>query len=46
MVLTDLCSSSLSEGRTPPKFLLIDDGWQDTRNEFKKEGEPAAEGSQ
>ncbi|XP_042440004.1 probable galactinol--sucrose galactosyltransferase 2 [Zingiber officinale] len=37
---------SLSEGGTPPKFLLIDDGWQDTRNEFQKEGEPAAEGSQ
>ncbi|XP_074577061.1 putative galactinol--sucrose galactosyltransferase 2 [Curcuma longa] len=37
---------SLCEGGTPPKFLLIDDGWQDTRNEFKKEGEPAAEGSQ
>ncbi|XP_064961648.1 probable galactinol--sucrose galactosyltransferase 2 [Musa acuminata AAA Group] len=37
---------SLSKGGTPPKFLLIDDGWQDTSNEFQKEGEPAAEGSQ
>ncbi|KAG8365325.1 hypothetical protein BUALT_Bualt18G0092900 [Buddleja alternifolia] len=37
---------SLSEGGTPPRFLIIDDGWQDTTNEFQKEGEPFIEGSQ
>ncbi|ESR34146.1 hypothetical protein CICLE_v10004399mg [Citrus x clementina] len=37
---------SLSEGGTPAKFLIIDDGWQDTTNEFQIEGEPFAEGSQ
>ncbi|XP_020103765.1 probable galactinol--sucrose galactosyltransferase 2 isoform X1 [Ananas comosus] len=37
---------SLCEGGTPPRFLIIDDGWQDTENEFQKEGEPSAEGSQ
>ncbi|WOL19206.1 putative galactinol--sucrose galactosyltransferase 2 [Canna indica] len=37
---------SLSKGGIPPKFLLIDDGWQDTSNEFQREGEEAAEGSQ
>ncbi|XP_015879986.2 probable galactinol--sucrose galactosyltransferase 2 [Ziziphus jujuba] len=37
---------SLSEGGAPPKFLIIDDGWQDTTNEFRKEGEPFIEGSQ
>ncbi|KAL7103130.1 hypothetical protein ACP275_08G162000 [Erythranthe tilingii] len=37
---------SLSEGGTPPKFLIIDDGWQDTTNEFRKEGEPFVEGTQ
>ncbi|KAK2984260.1 hypothetical protein RJ640_010219 [Escallonia rubra] len=37
---------SLSEGGTPPRFLIIDDGWQDTTNEFQKEGEPYVEGSQ
>ncbi|XP_077237512.1 putative galactinol--sucrose galactosyltransferase 2 isoform X2 [Tasmannia lanceolata] len=37
---------SLSEGGTPAKFLIIDDGWQDTQNEFQKEGEPFIEGSQ
>ncbi|XP_031393395.1 probable galactinol--sucrose galactosyltransferase 2 isoform X2 [Punica granatum] len=37
---------SLSEGGTPAKFLIIDDGWQDTSNEFQKEGEPFVEGSQ
>ncbi|XP_059667205.1 probable galactinol--sucrose galactosyltransferase 2 [Cornus florida] len=37
---------SLSEGGTPAKFLLIDDGWQDITNEFQKEGEPFVEGSQ
>lgn len=37
---------SLSEGGTPAKFLIIDDGWQDTTNEFQKEGEPFIDGSQ
>lgn len=37
---------SLSEGGTPAKFLIIDDGWQDTSNEFQKEGEAFIEGSQ
>ncbi|XP_022716287.1 probable galactinol--sucrose galactosyltransferase 2 isoform X2 [Durio zibethinus] len=37
---------SLSQGGTPARFLLIDDGWQDTVNEFQKEGEPFVEGSQ
>ncbi|XP_062160527.1 probable galactinol--sucrose galactosyltransferase 2 [Alnus glutinosa] len=37
---------SLSEGGTPARFLIIDDGWQDTTNEFQKEGEPYVEGSQ
>ncbi|GFQ05983.1 probable galactinol--sucrose galactosyltransferase 2 [Phtheirospermum japonicum] len=37
---------SLSEGGTPARFLIIDDGWQDTTNEFQKEGEPFVEGSQ
>ncbi|XP_020588586.1 probable galactinol--sucrose galactosyltransferase 2 isoform X2 [Phalaenopsis equestris] len=35
---------SLSEGGTPAKFLIIDDGWQDVANEFQKEGEPIVEG--
>ncbi|KAH0969874.1 hypothetical protein GBA52_022030 [Prunus armeniaca] len=37
---------SLSQGGTPAKFLIIDDGWQDTSNEFQIEGEPFVEGSQ
>lgn len=37
---------SLSEGGTPAKFLIIDDGWQDTTNEFQIEGGPFVEGSQ
>eukprot|EP00268_Persea_americana_P040157 TRINITY_DN39801_c0_g1_i6.p1 TRINITY_DN39801_c0_g1~~TRINITY_DN39801_c0_g1_i6.p1 ORF type:complete len:359 (+),score=47.89 TRINITY_DN39801_c0_g1_i6:624-1700(+) len=37
---------SLSEGGTPARFLIIDDGWQDTVNEFVNEGEPSVEGSQ
>ncbi|EPS67528.1 hypothetical protein M569_07242 [Genlisea aurea] len=36
---------TLSEGGTPAKFLIIDDGWQDTANEFRK-GETFIEGSQ
>ncbi|GFS45666.1 seed imbibition 1 [Actinidia rufa] len=39
-------SMNLSEGGTPARFLIIDDGWQDTTNEFQKEGEPIVEGSQ
>lgn len=38
--------SSLSKGGTPARFLIIDDGWQDTTNEFQKEEEPFVEGSQ
>lgn len=26
---------SLSAGGTPPRFLIIDDGWQQIGNEFK-----------
>ncbi|PON85231.1 Glycosyl hydrolase [Trema orientale] len=34
------------EGGCSPKFLIIDDGWQDTVNEFRKEGQPLVEGTQ
>ncbi|MED6211889.1 hypothetical protein PIB30_077915 [Stylosanthes scabra] len=37
---------SFSDGSCSPKFLIIDDGWQDTFNEFHKEGEPPIEGTQ
>ncbi|XP_051133904.1 probable galactinol--sucrose galactosyltransferase 2 [Andrographis paniculata] len=37
---------SLSEGGTPARFLIIDDGWQDTTNEFAKDGEPFVDGIQ
>ncbi|XP_073040177.1 probable galactinol--sucrose galactosyltransferase 2 isoform X2 [Primulina eburnea] len=37
---------SFIEGGCPPKFLIIDDGWQDTVNEFEKDGEPLASGTQ
>ncbi|GAB2223693.1 hypothetical protein Droror1_Dr00004432 [Drosera rotundifolia] len=37
---------SFSEGGVAPKFLIIDDGWQDTFNEFMKQGEPPKEGVQ
>ncbi|KAL5998164.1 hypothetical protein ACLOJK_009102 [Asimina triloba] len=37
---------SLSEGGCTPRFLIIDDGWQDTINEFKRDGEPVIEGTQ
>ncbi|KAA8542203.1 hypothetical protein F0562_023355 [Nyssa sinensis] len=36
---------SFSEGGCSPKFLIIDDGWQETVNEFHKEGEPLIEGT-
>ncbi|KAJ1403274.1 Glycosyl hydrolases 36 [Sesbania bispinosa] len=37
---------SLSNGGCSPKFIIIDDGWQETLNEFHKEGEPIIEGTQ
>ncbi|XP_027153956.1 probable galactinol--sucrose galactosyltransferase 2 [Coffea eugenioides] len=37
---------SFSEAGCSPKFLIIDDGWQDTANEFQKEGQPFVEGTQ
>lgn len=37
---------SFNEGGCSPKFLIIDDGWQQTTNEFHKEGEPHIEGTQ
>ncbi|KAG6402005.1 hypothetical protein SASPL_138874 [Salvia splendens] len=37
---------SFKEGGISPKYLIIDDGWQETENEFKKEGEPIIEGTQ
>ncbi|KAK4489007.1 hypothetical protein RD792_004799, partial [Penstemon davidsonii] len=37
---------SFLEGGCPPKFLIIDDGWQDTINEFQKDGQPLIEGTQ
>ncbi|GFZ07857.1 seed imbibition 1 [Actinidia rufa] len=36
---------SLLEGGCPPKFLIIDDGWQETANEFHKDSEPLIEGT-
>ncbi|XP_070027281.1 probable galactinol--sucrose galactosyltransferase 2 isoform X3 [Nicotiana sylvestris] len=37
---------SFLEGGCSPKFLIIDDGWQDAVNEFQKEGEPLIEETQ
>ncbi|XP_011086999.1 probable galactinol--sucrose galactosyltransferase 2 [Sesamum indicum] len=37
---------SFKEGGISPKFLIIDDGWQETTNEYQKEGEPLVEGTQ
>ncbi|PIN22495.1 Galactinol--sucrose galactosyltransferase [Handroanthus impetiginosus] len=37
---------SFKDGGVSPKFLIIDDGWQETDNEFQKEGEPLIEGAQ
>ncbi|WOL02447.1 Galactinol--sucrose galactosyltransferase [Canna indica] len=37
---------SLSEGGTPPRFLIVDDGWQEGLNEFNKELKPPIEGTQ
>lgn len=41
-----LQSCSFKEGGCSPKFVIIDDGWQQTVNEFHKEGEPLVEGTQ
>ncbi|KZV41917.1 hypothetical protein F511_11339 [Dorcoceras hygrometricum] len=50
---TDVSPSGIKEGLQSfrevgisPKFLIIDDGWQETVNEFVKEGVPLIEGSQ
>ncbi|KAK6920610.1 Glycosyl hydrolases 36 [Dillenia turbinata] len=37
---------SFLEGGCSPKFLIIDDGWQDVFNEFQKDGEPPIQGTQ
>ncbi|KAL8489933.1 hypothetical protein ACS0TY_025726 [Phlomoides rotata] len=37
---------SIKDGGISPKFLIIDDGWQETTNEFQKEGEPLIEEKQ
>ncbi|GFP99042.1 probable galactinol--sucrose galactosyltransferase 2 [Phtheirospermum japonicum] len=37
---------SFKDGGICPKFLIIDDGWQETKNEYQKEGEPLIEGTQ
>jgi raffinose synthase len=37
---------SLSEGGTPPKFLIIDDGWQQIENKEKDENCVVQEGAQ
>ncbi|KAK6148257.1 hypothetical protein DH2020_019169 [Rehmannia glutinosa] len=37
---------TFKEGGISPKFLIIDDGWQETENEFQKEGQPLIEGTQ
>ncbi|XP_010250976.1 PREDICTED: probable galactinol--sucrose galactosyltransferase 2 [Nelumbo nucifera] len=37
---------SLAQGGCPPRFLIIDDGWQETINEFHREGKPHIEGTQ
>ncbi|CAK8566698.1 unnamed protein product [Lathyrus sativus] len=37
---------SLSSGGFTPKFVIVDDGWQEALNEFHKEGEPLVEGAQ
>lgn len=39
-----LCS--LSAGGSPARFLIIDDGWQDTFNEIQRETEPVIDGAQ
>ena len=48
--MTELCSHrkcSLSEGGTPPRFLIIDDGWQQIENKAKEDaGAVVQEGAQ
>jgi hypothetical protein len=34
---------SLREGGAPPRFLIIDDGWQETVDEFKEVDETLCE---
>lgn len=46
LFICTMFSDSFLEGGCSPKFLIIDDGWQDTVNEFRKEGEPLIEGTQ
>ena len=46
-LFTDLCSgTSLSDGGTPPKFLIIDDGWQQIENKAKDTNCVVQEGAQ
>jgi len=45
-ILFSIKLNSLSSGGFTPKFIIIDDGWQETHNEFFKEGEPIVEGTQ
>ncbi|XP_031479166.1 probable galactinol--sucrose galactosyltransferase 2 [Nymphaea colorata] len=37
---------SLSAGGTPARFLIIDDGWQNTLNEYEKDGQEMTDGTQ
>ncbi|XP_030531295.1 probable galactinol--sucrose galactosyltransferase 2 isoform X2 [Rhodamnia argentea] len=37
---------SFLEGGCSPRFVIIDDGWQDTENEFYNDGKPIVEGMQ
>lgn len=37
---------SFKDGGVSPKFLIIDDGWQETKNELLKDGKPFIEGTQ
>lgn len=46
-VLASVCFlCSLSAGGSPARFLIIDDGWQDTFNEILRESEPVIDGAQ
>lgn len=45
-IIVFLYPNSFSDGGVSPKFLIIDDGWQETVNEYRKEGEPDIEGIQ
>jgi hypothetical protein len=40
------CICSLSEGGTPPRFLIIDDGWQQIESKAKDPGCVVQEGAQ